>query len=103
MPNIVYLWDFEDGTTQGWVLGPYTTLDSTAQIQGTYSLRYSITTGYGTYENLVASISNVALTTVSKPIILLVVRDASSGYRPNYPYRLRVVVKEGTTVIRIRI
>jgi len=99
MPNVVYLWDFEDGTTQGWALGPYTTLDSTAQIQGTYSLKYAKFTSTGTYTYLIGSISGVSLTNVSKPILLLIVKDNSGHYWVNSPSNVRVVVKEGDTTI----
>jgi len=98
MPNIVLRWDFEDGTTQGWVLGPYTSLDNTSKIQGTYSLKYSkFLSGSVSYTDLIASISNIDLSAVSKPILVVLVRDATGYGDANYPHRLRVVVKDAST------
>jgi len=104
MPTIVVKWDFEDGTSQGWSLGPYTSLDSSGALQGTYSLKYSRTFNSGSnYADLIASISNIDLSTVSKPILVVLVKDASSstsaygGGAANYPQRLRVVVSDGST------
>jgi len=99
MPNIVYLWDFETGDTQGWILGSGTTLNSNALLQGTYSLY--LTAGSGEHE--IASISGVDLSTVTKPYLLcLVYRRASlHSYSPGYYMEnyLIVEVYEGDTLI----
>jgi len=98
MPNVVLKWDFEDGTTQGWSLGSYTSLDSSSALQGTYSLKYSkYVSGSGNYTDLVASISNIDLSTVSKPILVVMFRDNTGVGAANRPQRIRVVVKDSTT------
>jgi len=96
IPNIVHLWDFETGDTQGWGLGPYSSLDNTSKVQGTYSIKY---TRYlaGSYTDLIASISGIDLTNVSRPLLLLIVKDYSSDVGANYPHRVRVVVKDTST------
>jgi len=98
MPNIVYLWNFEDGTTQGWALGPYSSLDGTGKIQGTYSIKYrrSLPAGSVTLDDLWAYISGVSLINVSKPLLVFVIRDTSSDTYVNNPYDIGVVVKDGT-------
>jgi len=103
MPNVVYLWDFEDGTTQGWALGPYSTLDSAGKVQGTYSIRYN-RSAWGPYDDLWAYISGVNLATVSKPLLAFVVYDGSHHYA-NYPFDLGVVVKDaaGTVLLDVTV
>jgi len=98
MPNIVLKWDFEDGTTQGWSLGSKTSLDSSSALQGTYSLKYAFSNlSSNSYTDLVASISNIDLSTVSKPILVIMFRDNSPSNTANYPQRIRVIVKDSTT------
>jgi len=93
MPTIVMKWDFEDGTTQGWSLGSGVSLDSTGALQGTYSLKLTVSNPNGEY--LVASISNVDFSSVSKPLLVLLVRYLYSGpssYASGYNDH-RVVIK----------
>jgi len=105
MPTIVVKWDFEDGTPQGWALGSYTSLDNTGALQGTYSLKFARSVSAGSsatsYTDTIASISNIDLSTVSKPILLLATRiDASmSGYSQGgyIIFGIRVTVKDSTT------
>jgi len=97
MPNIVMKWDFEDGTTQGWSLGA-ASLDSSGALQGTYSLKYSrsVSSGYD-YSDLIASISNIDLSNVSKPILVIMLRDDSNNSNANASQTVRVVVKDAST------
>ena len=103
MPNIVYLWDFETGDTQGWTLGSRTTLDSSSKLQGTYSLKYYLKGAYTNLDDLVASISGIDLSTVTKPLLLLIIKDESTALEQNNPYRLGIVVKDGSGTILLDI
>ena len=95
MPNIVTSWDFEDGATQGWELGPRTVLDDTGKIQGTYSLHYARSGSRITNCNdLVASISGINLSSVTKPYLLLVLMDSGSVEWGNDPAELGIVIKD---------
>ena len=98
MPNIIYKWDFEDGTTQGWTLGSNTVLDDTGAVQGTYSLKVSYTnsTYGGSYDFLIGSINNIDLSTTTKPLLLFTFKDASSAYCINYPNETEIIVKDAT-------
>jgi len=98
MPNVVVKWDFEDGTLQGWMIGsPSVSFDSSGALQGTYSLKFSRGFNYaGNYTDLIASTSNVDLSSVSKPILVVLMRDSSENGRNNYPSKLRVVVRDST-------
>lgn len=100
MPNIVYLWDFEDGTTQGWTLGPYTSIDANSKIQGKYSLKYSKYLGsIGNINDLFVSISGIDLSTVSKPIIVFMLKDESGSYKANHPGQIGIVVKDSNGTV----
>jgi len=94
MPNIVQLWDFEDGTTQGWSLGQYSSLDSNSKVQGKYSIKYS-RGGFSSVDDLVISISGIDLSTTSKPMIVMVVKD-ESGHGANDPGDIGIVVKDSS-------
>jgi len=97
MPTILYKWDFETGDTQGWVLGSYSSLDSSSQLQGTYSVKYSRgVLSYASYEDVVMYITNIDLSTATKPLLVLLVKDASNINYPNYPFELRVYVKDSS-------
>jgi hypothetical protein len=102
MPTILYKWDFETGDTQGWILGSYSTLDSTSQIQGTYSIYFRRESTTSLSEHLVMYISGVDLSYATKPILILVARDRT--HNPYSPYIIRqtnikVVVKKGASVL----
>ena len=78
MPNIVQLWDFEDGTTQGWSLGSETSISSGSSstgypIQGNYGMLVGFTSG----TTFVASISNIDLSAVNNPFLVMLVRATS--------------------------
>ncbi len=95
MPNILYLWDFEDGSTQGWELGPYTTLDNSGAIQGTYSLKYDSKGDHcGDINDLLAKISGIDLSSVTKPMIVFILKDSSDNTWGNYELNIKVVVKD---------
>ena len=91
MPNIIYKWDFEDGTTQGWALAADVNLDDSGAVQGTYSLHRS---GCGD----VASISNVDLTSTTKPLLILTVRHihADTSYYETNAVQI-TITETGTT------
>lgn len=98
MPNIIYLWDFEDGTTQGWTLGPHTALHSTTRMQGTRSLRLS--GSFGTATLLIASISNVSLSGITRPILVfpayIYMRTLAGG---TYGISIIITVTDGSTSV----
>jgi len=98
MVNIVYLWDFEDGTTQGWELSiDYATLDDGSKVQGTYSIKYSRLADSGdiNVNDLVAKVTNIDLSGVKKPLLLLIVKDESDHERANKPGNIEIVVRDG--------
>jgi hypothetical protein len=73
MPTVLYKWDFETGDTQGWVLGSYSSLDSTSKLQGTYCLKYDKQAG-GTHDDIVAYIEGIDLSTANRPMMVFIVR-----------------------------
>jgi len=79
MPNIIYLWDFEDGTTQGWQLNE-ASLDNSGALQGTYSIAvnsyHKDYAGSGTRDvkRAVGSISGIDLSQVDRPILLMLIK-----------------------------
>lgn len=79
MPQIYYLWDFEDGTTQGWeILDPNTSLDSSGKLQGTYSIRMTRTLGSNVYGSWnLMRIRNIDISNTSRPLLTFVVRIES--------------------------
>jgi len=103
MPNIVQLWDFEDGTTQGWSLGGNTVLDGSGALQGTYSLRCSFPSSTGASSVSIASISNIDLTAVSKPILIFLVKVVitRTTAEPRWNGGSVIVRINGTSDIRI--
>jgi len=106
MPNIVQLWDFEDGTTQGWSLGSYTSLDANSKVQGTYSIKYQGPSNHAEEVNrVVMSISGIDLSSVSKPVLIFIIKDESQGDYPNNPAEVGVVVKDnaGNTLLDVTV
>ena len=105
MPNIVQLWDFEDGTTQGWSLNSdsaiTTSLDDTGALQGTYSIKTRVVSDT-TDTHMVASISGVDLSGTTKPTIAILIKRIPSG--PQY-FRggIEVIVRDsgGTPLIDV--
>jgi len=104
MPTILYKWDFETGDTQGWALGSYSSLDSTSQLQGTYSVKYARLIHPGeTVEDVVMYISNIDLSTATKPLLVLLVKDTTNDALANRPFELRVYVKDSAGNILLSI
>lgn len=105
MPNIVYLWDFETGDTQGWSLGSNTVLDGGSQIQGTYSLGFTPPETKSITYTTIASISDVDLTNVSKPILIFMVKlvFTRSTYPPYWKNGSIIVRINGSIDIRTRL
>jgi hypothetical protein len=95
MPTVLYKWDFETGDTQGWVLEPITSLDSSSAVQGTYSLYTDASRtgdiGSGVSKR-VAYIQNIDLSTANRPFLVFLVRAIASGYLNQSG--IRVVVKD---------
>ena len=99
MPLVLYKWDFETGDTQGWFLGSYSSLDSTSQVQGTYSIRYRRASAPNSLADLVAYITNIDLSAAQKPLLVFVVRAKLSwsgvGEETGHAIRdIHVVVKD---------
>jgi hypothetical protein len=107
MPTVLYKWDFETGDTQGWVLGSYSSLDSTSQLQGVYSLYLTKYMSTGTSSDLIAYIEGIDLSAANKPYLVLLaklgMRDLKSAACPDcyHHYNVRVVVKDSAGVKRI--
>jgi hypothetical protein len=95
MPTVLYKWDFETGDTQGWVLEGYVSLDGTSALQGTYSL-YTDGSRTGAFSawtsKRVAYIQNIDLSTANRPLLVFLVRVATSGFSNHSG--IRVVVKD---------
>ena len=92
MPNIVYLWDFETGDAQGWTLGSYTTIDNTGFLQGTYCLLFNKSMGNGE-EQLVASISGIDLSTLTKPLLIFIVRTYNKARETSEVISNQIIVR----------
>jgi len=94
MPNIVYLWDFETGDVQGWVLEG-ANLDGSGALQGTYSLLL--------YKGNTASISGLDLSTVIKPILAFLIKGRytySSAVIGSYvEHFITIEIYEGDTLV----
>jgi len=99
MPTVLYRWDFETGDTQGWVLGPYSSLNAESKVQGVYSIKYTISVADGEFTNLVMYITNIDLSTASKPLMLFVLKDESGRNCANYPVNVIVKVKDASGAV----
>jgi len=103
MPLTLYYWNFETGDTQGWVLGPYSSLDNTSKIQGVYSIKYTRSiTGGGEFTVEIMSISGIDLSSAVRPMMIFVIKDESSTAYVNYPCDIIIEVYRGGSLILSR-
>jgi len=104
MPTILYKWDFETGDTQGWTLESYVTLDSSGAVQGTYSL-YTDGSRVGGISSgsskRLAYITNIDLSTATKPLLLMLVKGRTSGTTNQWGVLIAVKDSSGNVLLQL--
>jgi hypothetical protein len=104
MPTIIYKWDFETGDTQGWILEPYVTLDSSSALQGTYSL-YTNGSRTGAISEgsskRLAYITNIDLSTATKPLLILLVKGGTASNNNGWGVQIAVKDSSGNLLLQL--
>lgn len=97
MPQLIYLWNFEDGTAQGWeFLDPDVALAGDSGFQGTYNVRISksLPSANTDYIYNVMRIRNINLAQAQRPLLLIPVRanpPTGTGWTSTYDIRVTLL------------